>query len=63
MSEQHSVSRRESLKTLGVVGAAIALGDAVAAQEPAPKAAASAQARPAANVVEVASSRMGKGHS
>ncbi len=62
MSEEHGVSRRESLKSLGTMGAVIALGGVAAAQSPAaPKPAAGAGQ--SVDVVEVAAGRMAKGHS
>ncbi len=64
MSEEHSVSRRASLKSLGVMGAAAILGPAVAAQTPAdPKPVQSDQPKQPANVVDVAADRFTKGHS
>ncbi len=72
MSEEHTVSRRASLKSLGVMGAAAVLGPAVAAQTPVepkpvqsdqPKQPANDQAKQPINVVDVAADRFVKGHS
>jgi hypothetical protein len=64
MSEEHAVSRRATLKSLGAAGAVVALGGLrAAAQQPDPKASASGPGRQTANVVDVAVGRMAKGHS
>ncbi len=70
MNEEHPVSRRASLKSLGAVGAAIMLGGAAPTSHQAdPKAQGDAKPaqgdkeKPAANVVDVAVGRMAKGHS
>ena len=63
MSEPPVVSRRASLKRLSAAGAAIVLGGATSASGQEPKPAASGQAKPAVNVVDVAADRMAKGHS
>ncbi len=64
MSDEHSVSRRASLKTLGATGALLALGGTEAAsRQGAGKPAASTQDTPAVNVVDVATGRFAKGHS
>ena len=60
MNEEHSVSRRESLKTLGAAAAAVALAAPAAAVAQAVNA--KDQAKPA-NVVDVAVERFTKGHS
>ncbi len=58
MSEDHSVSRRTTLKSLGVAGAAVVLGGATET-EPKP----SAQGETRLPVVDLAAERMTKGHS
>jgi hypothetical protein len=64
MSEEHCVSRRASLKSLGAVGAALVLGGAgAAARQGDPKPAAGNQDKPTVNVVDLAASRFTKGHS
>lgn len=64
MSEKHTVSRRASLKGLGAIGAAIALGGTAAAQAPTePKPARSTPGKPAVNIVDLAAERFAKGHS
>ncbi len=64
MSEEHSVSRRASLKSLGAVGAVLVLGGpAAAARQAEPKPAAGNQDKQPINVVEVAAGRFTKGHS
>ncbi len=64
MSEEHCVSRRASLKSLGAIGAAIVLGGPAAGQAPGePKPAGSDQGKQAVNVVDVAADRFAKGHS
>ena len=62
MSDERSVSRRATLKGLGAMGAVAVLGGPVAAQAPATQKPAG-QDKPAGNVVDVAVSRMTKGHS
>lgn len=64
MSEEHAVSRRASLKSLGAVGAALVLGGPAAAAAPQgePKAASTQDKQPT-SVVDVASGRFMKGHS
>ena len=63
MSEEHRVSRRASLKSLGAAGAVLVLGGRTAARQAEPKPAAGAEAKQAANVVDVATGRFMKGHS
>ena len=64
MSEEHSVSRRVSLKRLGAVGAAMVLGGAAATPPPAQREPAKTDKdKPAANAVDLALARFGKGHS
>jgi hypothetical protein len=64
MSDEHRVSRRASLKGLGVLGVAVALGASSAAQSPAePRRAAGDQDKPGANPVDLAVDRFSKGHS
>ncbi len=76
MSDEHCVSRRASLKSLGAVGAAIVLGGGAAASQQVgtkpqaetkpqvePKPAKSDPEKPAGSVVDVAATRMTKGHS
>lgn len=64
MSDEHAVSRRASLKSLGAMGAVMVFGGAAAAQAPGqPKPARSDQGKPAVNVVDLAVDRMTKGHS
>ncbi len=59
MSDRHSVSRRQSLKEIGAMGAALALGGVrpLEAQTPGD------QEKPSTSVVDVAADRMLKGHS
>jgi hypothetical protein len=65
MSEEHAVSRRASLKSLGTVGAALVLGGPAAAAAPQgePNAVASTRDKQPTSVVDVASGRFMKGHS
>ncbi len=64
MRDEHSVSRRATLKSLGAMGAVIVLGGASAAQSPAPpKETKSDQSKPAGSPVDVATDRFSKGHS
>ncbi len=65
MSEEHAVSRRASLKTIGAIGAAIAIGGpAAVAQAPVkPPAVAAGSDKQPTDLVEVAADRMTKGHS
>ncbi len=64
MSQEHSVSRRASLKSLGAVGAVLALGGpAAAARQATPKPAGGTQDKQTVNVVDVATGRFMKGHS
>ncbi len=64
MKSEHAVSRRATLKGLGAVGAAIALGGPVAAQAPAgAKPAGGGQDKQATSPVDVAAERFAKGHS
>ena len=64
MSEEHSVSRRASLTSLGAVGALLVLGGpAAAAPQAGPKPAAGNQDKQPVDVVEVAAGRFMKGHS
>ncbi len=64
MRQEHSISRRASLKSLGAVGAAVVLGGpAVAAAQSELKSAGSAQEKGPVNVVDVATDRFTKGHS
>ena len=64
MRDEHSVSRRASLRGLGAMGAVIVLGGASAAQTPAqPKPTKSDQEKPVANPVDLATDRFAKGHS
>jgi len=65
MSEEHSLSRRASLKTLGAVGAAMVIGGAAEASGPPadPKPATSDKDQQAVNAVDLAVARLGKGHS
>jgi len=64
MSEEHSVSRRTSLKSLGAMGAGIVFAGAAAIPRQAePKPARSDQGKQAVNVVDLAVDRFGKGHS
>lgn len=58
MSDEHAVSRRASLRTLGAAGAAVVFGGTVSAQNEA-----AGKDAHAANVVDVAASRMLNGHS
>ena len=64
MSQQDSVSRRASLKSLGAVGAALVLGGPVeAARQAEPRPAGGTQEKQTVNVVDVATGRFTKGHS
>jgi hypothetical protein len=63
MSEEHSVSRRASLKSLGAMGAAIVLGGGVAATPRQAEPKASDQGKSVVNVADLAVARFGKGHS
>ncbi len=64
MSEQRGVSRRASLKGLGVMSTAILLsGTAADAYQAPSKPVQPEKEKPAVNVVDVAVSRMAKGHS
>jgi hypothetical protein len=64
MSREHLVSRRASLKGLGTMGAALALGQAAAAAGPTgSRPAEGSQEKTMVDVVEVATGRMAKGHS
>ncbi len=64
MSQELSVSRRASLKSLGVAGAALVLGrPATAARQAEPRPAGVYQDKQPANIVDVATSRFVKGHS
>ena len=63
MSQDHSVSRRASLKTLGAAGAALVLVGPSAAPRAEATAACDTQARPSAGSVDVAIERFAKGHS
>ena len=64
MSDEHCVSRRASLKSLGAMGAVMALGGPAAASPQAdPKPVKGDQAKPPVNVVDVATGRFAKGHS
>jgi|PlaIllAssembly_1097288.scaffolds.fasta_scaffold984826_1 hypothetical protein len=64
MNREHGVSRRASLKGLGAMGAAIALGGAVPAQAQAElKPARNNQDKLPASVADLAVARFGKGHS
>ncbi len=63
MAENHSMSRRASLKSLGTMGAVVVLGGVAAAQAPAEvKPAARAQDKPPLSVVDLAVDRFTKGH-
>jgi hypothetical protein len=62
MSEEHCVSRRASLKRLGAMGAAVALGGVAAAQAPAESKPAGNQDKPPVNPVDLAADRFTKGH-
>ncbi len=64
MNNEHPVSRRATLKSLGAVGATIVLGGAAtAAHQADPKTARSDQDKNLANAADVAVERFGKGHS
>ena len=64
MSQEHLVSRRASLKSLGVAGAALAIGGpAIAAQQTESKPTGSGQDKQTLSVVDVATDRFMKGHS
>jgi C_GCAxxG_C_C family probable redox protein len=65
MSEERIVSRRTSLKSLGIVGAALAFGRPVEASTPPgeTRPATNDKGKPAVNAVDVAVARFGKGHS
>ncbi len=60
MSDEHSVSRRASLKGLGAIGAAVALGGIAAAQGPSNPA--GVPEKPASNPIDVSVERFTKGH-
>ncbi len=64
MSEEHSMSRRASLKSLGAMGGAMAFGAARvgSAQSEAKPATKGDKDKQAVNVVDVAVDRMSKGH-
>ncbi len=69
MIDEHSVSRRASLKQLGVMGAAMVLGGAASVQTPVDqkpadqKPAPTEQTKLSSNVVDVAVGRMANGYS
>ncbi len=65
MSEEHSMSRRASLKGIGAIGAAMVLGAAPVdlAQSEAKPATKGEKDKQAVNVVDVAADRMSKGYS
>ncbi len=65
MSEEHSMSRRASLKSLGAMGGAMVFGAARvgSAQSEAKPATNGDKDKQAENVVDVAVDRMSKGHS
>jgi C_GCAxxG_C_C family probable redox protein len=64
MSQEHSVSRRASLKSLGAAGAMLVLGrPAAEARQAGPGPADGSRGRQTANVVDVAIGRFTKGHS
>jgi hypothetical protein len=63
MSEEHAVSRRDSLKSLGVMGAAVALGPGAFPSPAGTMQGGSDQAKTTINVVDLAVARFGKGHS
>lgn len=64
MSQEHSVSRRASLKGLGAVGAVFVLGGpAAAARQAKPIPSGGTQGKQTVNVVDVATGRFMKGHS
>ena len=65
MNHKCPVSRRASLKSLGVVGAAMVFGGAAeaSAPPPEPKTTESDQAKRAVNAIDLAVARLGKGHS
>ncbi len=65
MSEEHSMSRRASLKSLGAMGGAMVFGAARvgSAQSEARPATKGGEDKQAVNVVDVAVDRMSKGHS
>ncbi len=65
MSEEHSMSRRASLKSLGAIGAAMVLGAAPvdSAQSEAKPAAKGDRDSQAVSVVDAAVERMSKGYS
>ncbi len=62
MNDEHSFSRRASLKALGAAGAALALGGAAGAQTPDSPTVPSGPLDKQ-TVVDVAVGRMAKGHS
>lgn len=62
MSDEHRVSRRASLKGLGAMGAAMALGGVAAAQAPAGAKPSGSEEKPVLNVIDVAADRFAKGH-
>ena len=64
MGEEHSVSRRASLKSLGAMGTVMVLGGGAAlARQAEPGLAGSLQGKKTVNVVDLAVARFGKGHS
>ena len=64
MSDEHSVSRRASLKSLGAMGAAIVFCGAGATPRAAePNAAEMNQDKQPVNAVDLAAGRFAKGHS
>lgn len=62
MSDEHSVSRRTSLKSFGAMGAAVVFGSAMPPQA-GRKPAGTDNDVQAANVADLAVGRMAKGHS
>ncbi len=62
MSDEHAVSRRASLKSLGAIGAVAVLGGVAAAQSPAESKPAGGPDKPASNAIDVAVDRFTKGH-
>ena len=64
MSQEHPVSRRASLKSLGTMGAVLVLGQAARTSgQTEPKPPAVNQGKPTVDVVDVAMGRFAKGHS
>ncbi len=63
MSQEHSVSRRASLRSLGVAGAALVLGGPAASGRAEHRSAANDQDKPPVDAVDVATNRFVKGHS